>query len=274
MKTILVATDYSVPANNALEYAAQLAQKTNARLILLNVYKLNIHSSNSLASASDIDHLVKRSETKLIELALETEGRFKIKVDYELGKDDTVESLSKYIKTHAVNLVVMGIESNLVEYKWFGNTTTAAIQLMQFPLLVVPNDITFQGIQRIMYACESSYLREDCGLGVLKEFVSAFNAELQLLHVLTNEREKESKEKLELLMEKILKNVEHSYQYVSSPRVDDGIIQGLKRFPADLLVMVSHKAGFFEALFKGSQTTQMTVRTRIPLLVIPEDKVC
>lgn len=276
MKTILVATDYSEPASNAMNYAALLAQKTGAELILLNVYKLSIHASNSLASNSSIEHLIKKSEGQLIELALETEDRYKIKVGYELGQDDTIDSLKAYIDTHSVDLVVMGIESNLIEYKWFGNTTTAAIGLMKFPLLVVPNDIPFNGIDRIMYACEPSYLKDNCELGTLKYFVKEFDAKLEVFHVLPNDADKANKEKLETekVMDRILLDVKHTYRYVSNSKVDDGIVEGLEEVPADLLVMIPHRPTFFESLFKGSQTNQMTVKTRIPLLVIPNEQAC
>lgn len=274
MKTILVATDYSSTANNALNYAAHLAKKTNAELVLLNVYKLSIHASNSMASTSDIEKLVKKSEDKLIELALKTEDQYNIRVGYELGKDDTVESLKKYVNSNTVDLVVMGIETGLVEYKWFGNTTTDVIQLMQFPLMVVPNDIEFKDIDRIMYACETSYLKSDCNLGVLKEFVKDFGAELEVFHVLTNNSDEQSDDELESMMDNILQDIDHSYRYISNPKVDEGIEIGLEQVPADLLVMVPHKPTFLESLLKGSHTSQMTVKTRIPLLVIPNEKVC
>lgn len=273
MKKILVATDHSAPAVNAVEYAAQIAKITGAELILFSVYKMSIHASNSLASTSTIEVMVKQNEEKLEELSKELADRHQIKVSWELRKTDTIESLKTYMESHIVDLVVMGIESNLTEYKLFGNTTTAAIHLMLFPLLVIPNDIKFEGIGKIMYACESSYLREGCELTVLKDFVKAFNSELEVFHVLTHDEEKE-KEEMERVMEKILYDVEHRYRYVSNPRIGEGIQQGLEQFPADLLVMIPHRLGFFETLLKGSQTNQMTVKTRVPLLVIPNNKAC
>ncbi|MCB9231785.1 MAG: universal stress protein [Bacteroidia bacterium] len=274
MKTILVATDFSAPANNAVQYAAHIAKETGADLVLFNVFKLNIHASNAIASNSTVNTLVQKNEEVLEKMAVELEKEFGIKVGWVLRQNETIPDLRDYVNSNFPDLVVMGIQSNLPEYKLFGNTTTAAIKLMLFPLLVVPNDIQYTGINRIMYACESSYLKEDCGLGVLKEFVWNFKAELEVFHVHTSDNEKESSAQLEQLMDKLLKDVGHTYCYVSNPRVGDGIQEGLEQFPADLLVMIPHKLGFFEGLFKGSNTNQMTVKTRVPLLVIPNDKAC
>ena len=136
MKTILVATDFSAPANNAVDYASHLAKETGAELILFSVYKLSTHASNSLATTTHIDDLIKKKEDQLLALAQKLSNQFGISVRWELKKDDPILDLKNYTKTHPVDLVVMGIESNLIEYKLLGNTTTAAIKLLQFPLLV------------------------------------------------------------------------------------------------------------------------------------------
>lgn len=272
MKTILVATDFSSPASNAVDYAAHIAHETGAGLVIFNVFKLSNHASHSLASNTGVEIMMAKSEQQLLELAKEIIDRFEIKVRWELWKDNTIESLKEYTLTHAVDLVVMGIESNLVEYKLFGNTTTAAIRLMQFPLLVVPNDIKFEGINKVMYACEASYLKENCRLDVLKQFVKDFDADLDVFHVNTQDMEKD--EELEKVINEKLKDQDHAFKYVHHRNVGEGIKEGLKKYPADLLVMVPHRMGFFESLVKGSNTSHMTLTTRVPLLVIPNDKVC
>lgn len=274
MKTILVATDYSQAASNAVNYAAQLAKDTGAELLIFNVYRLSIHASNSMASATSIDHRFEQNKEKLESLTKETTDRFGIPVNCELVEGDTIGGLKTFVTKHQVDLVVMGIESNLIEYKLFGNTTTAAIKLMQFPLLVVPNDIQYRGIHKIMYAAESSYLKDGCELGFLKRFVKTLKAELEVFHVLTSKTEEASNEELEKVIGDILHDVSHTFQYVKNPKVGDGIKAGLDLFPADLLVMIPHRIGFFESLVKGSNTNQMTVNTRVPLLVIPNEHAC
>ena len=45
MKHIIVATDFSVPAEHAMLYAGQLAQKTGSGLILLHVFQVPVSMS-------------------------------------------------------------------------------------------------------------------------------------------------------------------------------------------------------------------------------------
>lgn len=274
MNNILVATDFSAPASNAVEYAAHLARVTGAKLTLFNVYHLSIHAKNSLATTESLVKLREKNDHKLETIANDLTKKFGISVDWALDNDETVESLSNQVTKNPVDLVVMGIESNLTEYKLFGNTTTSVVQLMEFPLLVVPNDIQYESLNKITYACDPSYLKEDCKLGLLKRFVLDFDADLELLHVVTNDLGSVSHDQLETKMNNILDGVEHSFRYVNNLRVGDGISAGLLESPADLLVMIPHKMRFFESIFKGSNTIRMTVQTRVPLLVIPNERAC
>ncbi len=274
MKTILVATDYSSPASNAVDFAANISSETGASLILFNVHKLSVHARNSLASSDSIEHRIKQSEEQLVKHCQEVSDQYKINVEWELGKDDTVESLKEFTSKHSVDLLVMGIESNLTEYKLFGNTTTDTIKLMQFPLLVVPHDVHYNGINRITYACDPVYIKDNCDLSVLKQFIRNFKSSLEILHVNTNGIDLKGNTEMEMLVDDIFSGIAHTYRYVNHTRVIDGIKAGLEEYPSDLLVMIPHKLGFFESLIKGSHTSQMTVTTRLPLLVIPNEKAC
>lgn len=271
MKTILVATDFSAPANNAVEYAAHLAQKTGAELIIFNAYTMSVHAGSAYTSSAIFKKLIKEDQDLLIEKAESVKTRFNLTVKSIFIKDDIIDGLKKITSTQQVDLVVMGIKSNLTEHKLFGNTTTDTIKLRQFPLLVIPNDIVFKGFNTIMYACDPDYINADTNIDILKHFVTDFNAELEVFNVITDDTDAVKNDALERKMEALLHDINHSYKYVNNPNVGEGIKEGLDKYPVELLVMSPHKIGFFESLIKGSQTSQMTIKTRVPLLVIPND---
>lgn len=57
MMTIIAATDFSILAENAVEYAAAIAKHKNARLILFNSFVIPFHAANTLLPASGIQAL-------------------------------------------------------------------------------------------------------------------------------------------------------------------------------------------------------------------------
>jgi nucleotide-binding universal stress UspA family protein len=273
MKTIVVATDYSATANNALRFGANLARAFNAELVLLNVYHPSVHVANSLMTPDAIDHILLNNENRLRELAVITAFEYQVQVSSVSKTADTIEALEDYVASRPVDLVVMGMDSSLLEYKLFGNTTTAAIRSLKFPLLVVPNDIPFKSLKRILYACEYSYLSEDNHLELLKEITRKFEARLQILHVETKSEPALAAVGDQILaVDMLMEDVDHTYSVIDNPSVGNGIMQGVRAWNADLLVMVPHKAGFWESFLKGSATREMALRTRVPLLVLPNVK--
>lgn len=271
MKTILIATDFSETASNALHFAANLATGIDANLVLFNVYHLSIHASNARVSAEEMNEMVKHNNERLQELADEIATKYHLQVTVFSKTDDTIDALEQYTSSHSVDLVVMGMDSNLVEYKMFGNTTTSAIKLQKFPVLVVPNDVPFNGINKVVYACEYTFLDEDNHLDWLKDIAKAFQAKLEILHVETaaNAAVLAGDHPMVSTLDALMEDIDHTYTIINNPKVGDGIAKGVEATGADLLIMVPHKAGFIESLFKGSTTREMTLKTRVPLLVLP-----
>lgn len=272
MKTIVVSTDYSATAGNALEFGAALAQTFNANLVLFNVYHPSVHVSNSLMTPDEIDRIVKNNEDRLEKLKNDVAQRYQIHVSCIIRTGDTVARLEESATTADADLVVMGVDSNLWDYKIFGNTTTAAIRQLKTPILIVPNDVQFKGIRKILYACEYAYLTHDNQLDLLKEIARKFKAALQILHVETRKQIPVAVDEEIGVVNVMMEDVDHTFSFVDNANVHDGIMQGVADWQADLLVMVPHKAGFWESLLKTSNTREMAVRTRIPLLVLPHTK--
>jgi nucleotide-binding universal stress UspA family protein len=272
MQTIIIATDYSAAATNALQYAASLASVVKADLILFNSYHLNPHAANGLVTSTGMEQMISNNNTHLQELADETAKKYGLNVGWASKSNDTVEELVKYATDQNVDLVVMGIESNLIEYELFGNTTTAVIKHLRCPVLVVPNDVPFKGIEKILYAYEHTCLDQDNHLDVMKEIARKFSAQLQVFHVDTKAKAGAAvavDDSVTSTVDGLLEDVDHTYNFVGYPKIGEGIARGVEDFEADLLVMVPHKTGFLESLLKGSNTRSMTLKTRVPLLVLP-----
>jgi len=269
MKTILVATDYSATADNAMQFAASLAKVFQAELILFNTFQPSYQVSNALVSPEGVDTLVRNNKDRIKTLAKETGKRYQIEVQGITRSMDTIENLEDYTTWHKADLVVMGMDSNLTEYKIFGNTTTAVIRRLKTPTLVVPNGIQFKGIRKILYACEPAFVGRNNHLDLLDEITRQFAAELQLLHVETKEVDTVTVENNIHAMHVVVKKTNHTHNVIRNASVGDGIMQGVKEWQADLLVMVPHRPGFWERLLNGSTTREVTLKTRVPLLILP-----
>src|SRR5690606_26392174 len=182
MKTILVATDYSKAASNATNYAAALARDMGAKLIMYNALQISVHTANSLIPATGIDDLLNANKAKLKKLADTISSSYKIEVD-TLSKFSYVsDELKDHVENLKADMVVMGMRSKGVD-GFFGSTTTQVISNARFPVLVVPEKVSYKGIGRILFACDYNCLMPDNNLPLLKDLALQLHAEVEVLQV-------------------------------------------------------------------------------------------
>lgn len=270
MKTIIVATDYSAEATNAMHYAAALARQTRARIVLFNSYQLPDDRPKSRYTIAEIEQLLAENRAYLEGVAEKLAGRYGIRVDSWTNHTFVAEELEVLVQQYKAELVVMGMWKNAWEDTLFGNTTTFVIRQANYPVLVVPEGIQFRGINRILFSWDPESLAAGNSLTLLKDLALRFHAQLQVLHIeqellLSTFTPKSRKAGLE----QVLEGVEHTYRNMEEEDIADGIARGLRDFKADMLVMVPQNPGMMGAFFHESRTREMALRTRVPLLAIP-----
>ena len=86
MKTIIVPTDFSPIATNAMNFAADMAMGINASVLLLHVYQVPVSVSEVPVVLMSADDLKKSSDEKLEEvkqsLSHITSGKLKIYTEF------------------------------------------------------------------------------------------------------------------------------------------------------------------------------------------------
>lgn len=272
MKTIIVATDFSKNANNALEYAAGLAACAHAEIVLFHAFQLPVHASNTLLSAKAYDEILTADEERLKALAKSASVRYGITVHSFIKMSSINDELDKLVADLQADLVVMGMHENDWSDKLLGNTTTAVIRQANYPVLVVPENASFAQVEKLLYAFDNSCVYVPNTLSSLKNFANNFKAEVQVFHVespkSTLVERKENAASSIPVVEMALSEVEHCYRDVTEDDVVQAIEKGVQEFDADILVMVPHKLSFWEVLLNKSKTREMALRTHVPLLVL------
>lgn len=270
MQTIIVATDYSAEAQNALTYAACLAKQSHSKIALYNAYRITIHAANGLISPETITKLVKENREILKHTAAQISKKYQIPVEYYTKYSSVEEGLHELAVQLRADMVIMGMRSNSLEYKLFGNTTISVIKNASYPVLVVPEGATYKNLERIVFACDYHSITDNA-LHILKQLALKFHAELQILHVGTSTlatRTPSSKKAVLKEIDTALEGINYSICELEDEDVERGIIKGLKAFGADMLLMAHHKKGFWTSIFTKSRTRGMALVVEIPLLAL------
>jgi nucleotide-binding universal stress UspA family protein len=276
MKTIIVPTDFSNTADNALNYAVKLAELKSASIILLHAYHPLTYREDVTAddlNEKQLEEINRQVFQKLEQRIKTNEPTIKIELYLQSGLD--VDVIVKVAEEKKADLVVLGIsETGILEETFFGNKTIDTIRNSKIPLLIIPAGAMFKLPTRIVFASDYSELKNDQPLSTLLNFANSFKAKLNIVNV-RKKREKGSSRKAAAVInvKKLLKKVSHTVHYPVNESVVDGINDFVKANGAEIVAMIPHKHNIFYRMFYISCTLKMAFRSEVPLLVLPEGPV-
>jgi nucleotide-binding universal stress UspA family protein len=269
MNKILIPTDFSPVADNALDYAIELAAKFKSELLLYNVYSMNKRidydwdfPKNEQPFIKKIEQRMNFTKGKFIEKITQKGLSIKTKIE-----ECHIYSLFNQIPAkHNINLIVMGSKgASGLEKVIFGSVAGTALDLAEVPVLVVPPNHSFHTLEHIVLAIDLNEVATRVLLP-LQKLAFTFGAKVTILYV-----DKGSNKERQKKMDLTLKDVETDYLEVPmSKNINETINEFIEINKSDLLCMVRREKGFFESLFQKSITKDQVYNSSIPFLVLPE----
>ena len=275
MKTIIVPTDFSPIATNAMNFAADMATNINASLLLLHVYQVPVSMTDVPVVMVSAEELRKSSEAKLQEIkdaiAHITSGKIKVYTEARLGNvSDELEDICKSIQPFAVIMGTRGTTG--VERVLFGSTTLTAIRHLKWPVIVVPPGKEYgTGINKIGFACDFDKVIESTPIQFIKNMVNEFGAELHVLNVDHEGRHfKPETPEESVMLHTLLEDLNPNYHFIEHIDIEDGINAFVEENNIDLLITIPKKHKLLDSLFKKSSTKQLVTQSHVPVMCVHE----
>lgn len=275
MRTIIAPTDFSLNAENALNYAADMATVVGANLILMHVYSIPIPVSEVPVPLMDSKELEEELTEKLREIkhSLDdrTGGRVHIEIIVKSGNTNwEIEEFCRQVQPYAL---VLGAESTgPLQRVFFGGVTLNAISRSEWPVIVVPPNIKFKSIRRIGLACDFRKVVDSIPSKEIKDIVREFRAELHVLHVSMDNNVKANAETVEESgwLQEILGDLNPKYHFL----IDDNPEVAIARFAdvnsIDLLMVIPKKHNLLARIFEHSHSKSLVLHSHVPIMSIHE----
>lgn len=276
-KKILIPTDFSKNAWNAITYAASLFKNETCTFYLLNVYNPSGYSLGDLMLPEPGTASYELAQTqsqngleKLIQMLRFREKNEKHTYKLISQYNDLHNAMRSIIEKRDINLVIMGTKgvSNHREALFGSNTITAMEKLRNCPVLGVPLDARVAYLKEIVFptSFKTHYKRRE--LQYLVDFSLLQNANICVLYMnklgtLTN-AQKENKQ----LLEECLEGANYSFHQLEGMDPTSGTQHFVKSRESDMVAIVNRKHPFFESLFTKSMVKELGMFSKVPLLVM------
>lgn len=278
MKKILVPTDFSKPAQVAVEVARDIAKKSGAELLLLHVIEEATSGSFNVEGQVDLDgtieermftmSLIKKAK-KQMETLLNSSTLAGVKVKSALRVGTPFHGMRTIITETKVDLVVMGTAGlTKVEEMIIGTNTEKVVRHAKCPVLTVQKKPAKTELKNIVYATALSK-DEELFVRIVKQVQSLYeDAVVHLVRINTPgnfQRDIVVRKYMEDFAKKqMLKN--YTINIFNDLSEEEGIIYFADTINADLIAMATHGRTGFAHVLAGSIAEDVVSHSKRPVL--------
>lgn len=267
MKQIIVPTDFSDGAWNALTYAVDLGERLEIRdLLILNSYQAPHSGAATLVS---IDRIMQKDSEdglrNLMDKIKDSGMSSRLNFHQKSIHSSLEKAINSQIEDYNDSLVVMGSkgESGTVE-KIFGSNASDVALNAQCPVIIIPPQANFTNCSNVVLASDYDQVA-DRNLKILRT-ITALDAStsLQIIHVQEDDELSSSKASMGLDQN----DISHTVMEISGKDITEAIDEYAIESDTDLLVLIRKDSGFFDNLFHSSITKKLALLSHVPLLIL------
>ncbi len=273
MKNIFVPTDFSKCAEKAARAAAEIAARANCDIQLVNIFSTPVDWERLTKEEEEHFPYTRQQINKrkgLLEELSKSDYFEGLQVDWTLAVNrDLKDTIAKLSESKTDDLIVMGTHGATGwRRKLMGTQTQKMIRTAHCPVLAIPTKTQNFQPKRIVFA--SDFVEPHNMLPTLMlvlNFAYWFGAEIYLLQI-------ELPGMKTPFNPGVWKDL-ISYKF-AEPRklriglfdnIEEGIIKGIEKLDADMVVMETHGRTGFARFLMGSLSEYVITHSPIPVLI-------
>ncbi len=280
MKNILLLTDFSDNAWNAIFAALKMHEHIRCQFYLLNTYEpsfINILGDKSKERLGVIyDSLAKNSSIELDKIMRYLKDNHKNNnhtFEKESMSNDLVSAVKEICNEKDIDLIVMGTKGATGAKEIFmgSNTVELIKKVNNCPIFAVPSEHDFKNLSKVLFPTEFTRPYTKYELKPLVELATIWDSEILICYVAQEFTLLEEQLANKWVLTKRLDKVAHSFHNVQlQATVADSISNFAEETMADIIVMINYEHTFIEKLTREAVVKKVGFHSKIPLLVLPQ----
>ncbi len=272
MKTILVPTDFSARAEEALNFAVQFSERVGGAIKLMHIVDFPSGSFNTMGEVDNMDPEIifqgeyLRGVHERLEEIKERYSDYDIQAKIKYGNPYT--SISSEISEEEVDYIVMGSNgaSGLKEV-FIGSVAEKVIRNASCPVIVIKGPVRLSEMKSFVFASDLSE-EQDFIASKAKDFQELLGLNMHVLTVKTphNMRaEFETKKKMSEFAERNFLE-KYTTNTINADYSDEGIVDFAEGINAGMILMGTHGKTGLAHIFGGSRAEDVANESTIPVM--------
>lgn len=272
MKTIIVPTDFSRVSQDAAFYAAEIALKVDAELILLHVLPLSLTVSEVPLPLDSVILSMEESENELntLKAKLDNYSNGKLSIAMRTTTDSFLDEIKRLNHKKELFAVIMGTSGAAATGAFFlGSFSLTAAKYLECPLIVVPPDYIFSGIKKVGLACDMDHVLDHIPIKGIRAVLDNFDAQLEVLYV--NDPDKQMRPGIlreSKFIQICLAQYSPEIRIIDHENTRQGLVDFVQENDIDLLLLLPKERNFIERIFRKSITKGMVLHPVVPVMIV------
>jgi len=273
---ILLPTDFSKNSGNAISYAMELFKNEKCNFFFLHTYTPSFYRMDYMLGGpmfsaipdSGVDISLAGLE-KTLEDVKKSYKNPNHSYNIISAFNTLTDEINEVTIEKEIDMVVMGTQGATGAKEIFlGSNTVYVLRKAIAPVLVIPENYTFQKIEKILLPSDYLTNYKDNELSTAIKMVKMNKAKLIVLHVKEEYDLTASQEENKMALYRRLDGLSTTLTELKGSLMPNAILNYVQKNGIDLLMMMNRKHSFFERIFEKQNVDQIGFHIKIPFLVI------
>lgn len=277
-KKILLTTDFSKGAWNAIAYALELYKNTECYFYVVNTYTAAGYLKGGLLIPEPGEDAFNRakqeSEEGLVRVSRMITFREENNPKHEFTTlsmyKDLLDAIKKLVEEKDIDLVVMGTkgETNASNILFGSNAVMTMEKVRNCPVLVVPEDTDSIPPKEIVFPTSYKTHYKKHELEHLIEIAELSKAAIRILHVEEEDQLDDDQLEHKKLLEEYFNGLDYSYHTLTHLAVPDAIHSFVESRDSDMVAFINKKHTFFGSFLSKPLVKEIGYHSKVPILVM------
>ncbi|WP_338359484.1 universal stress protein [Yeosuana marina] len=276
MRKILIPTDFSENAMNAMRYGIDLFKYEISEFYFMHAYQDEIYADEASLTRETLekvkDEVAKRSK-KQLQITLKNINEYSPnpRHTYHIVSSNSLlmDEADRIVDEQNIDIIVMGTrgitnDRNLT----FGSNTLQIIKYMQCPVLAIPENYEYTQPKHILFPTDYMIPYKRRELKLLCEIAAPFRAIIDMLYISRSKKlSMRQEDNRAFLKETLCKNTVN-FKVANGRNIVDTVYKYIKENSIDMLAMVNSRHSFLENILFQSTIDEFTLHLDIPFLAL------
>ncbi|MEO1053682.1 MAG: universal stress protein [Bacteroidota bacterium] len=254
IRKIIIPTDFSEAAENALNYVAGMIENDD----VIEIFLLHISDKENTLDEETVNQKLDILKQKFF-------TNIQSKCNCVLKTGQLTNTIIQAKDELAADLIIMGTEGG---EEIFGSKTAQLVLEADCPVLVVPENTTSFRVKNIALAMDDSLIEDSYALGPLQDIARRFGAKIHVLTISKKDEVLITEGANEGVLEYYLETLDYHHAFPKNTNIEEGIRDYVKENKIDMLAILPRNHAHKDSPSEGRLTKLLTLHTEVPLLTL------